>query len=126
MSRKIVNCPYCGKILPREILPDLFEKKKLGIKCPRCDGEKIWKSGTRYTDLDMPIAVLLCKLWASFLKEIDVPFRLFQECVIHRQLAKMYLRELGMGIALPASGDVNLKPHFLFNLRRCVLEKGKG
>jgi hypothetical protein len=71
-------------------------------------------------------AVLLCKLWASFLKEIDVPFRLFQECVIHRQLAKMYLRELGMGIALPASGDVSLKPHFLFNLRRCVLEKGKG
>lgn len=55
MSRKFVNCPYCGKILPRELWPETFERKNLGIECPYCGGEKIWKSGMRYTDFGIPV-----------------------------------------------------------------------
>ncbi|MGD6806343.1 MAG: IS1/IS1595 family N-terminal zinc-binding domain-containing protein [Candidatus Bathyarchaeia archaeon] len=44
MPRKIINCPYCGKILPDDLLKGIPKKK---TKCPNCGSQKNWKDGMR-------------------------------------------------------------------------------
>jgi transcription elongation factor Elf1 len=44
MSRKIFNCPHCGKILPKNVWEKKKEEGQL-VKCPRCGSEKVWKNG---------------------------------------------------------------------------------
>ncbi|MDT8782507.1 MAG: hypothetical protein IAX22_07700 [Candidatus Bathyarchaeota archaeon] len=46
MNQKIVNCPYCGKILPADILTDTPRKV---VKCTVCGSQKNWKCGLKNT-----------------------------------------------------------------------------
>jgi len=57
---KIANCPYCGKILPRELWPEMCEVRKWGVKCPRCGDIKVWKAGKLYMESGAPVQRYLC------------------------------------------------------------------
>ncbi|MEM2969008.1 MAG: hypothetical protein QXP44_04830 [Candidatus Bathyarchaeia archaeon] len=47
MNRKIVNCPYCGKILSEEVWKGTNSTIPQTVKCPQCSGKRLWKDGKR-------------------------------------------------------------------------------
>ena len=51
MSRKIINCPHCGKILSEDLWKDKPSSRRETVKCPQCDCQLVWKDGIRNTPL---------------------------------------------------------------------------
>ncbi len=49
MTQRVMNCPHCGRILPREYWPEKSQVNKQGGRCPRCGSNKSWKDAKRYT-----------------------------------------------------------------------------
>ena len=49
MSAKVMNCPHCGRILPKEFWYEA--PRKVIIKCPRCGSTRTIKASKRYTAL---------------------------------------------------------------------------
>ena len=49
MSPKVMNCPYCGKILPKEFWHEISQTHKPIVKCPRCGSDRNRKDAKRYT-----------------------------------------------------------------------------
>ena len=47
MSRKVVNCPYCGKILPVDTLGKAKAPIPEAVKCPICEGRLLHRDGFR-------------------------------------------------------------------------------
>jgi endogenous inhibitor of DNA gyrase (YacG/DUF329 family) len=60
MTRKIVNCPYCGKTLPDGFWYWKSDETLANIKCPRCGTFSPWKDGLRHTKSGT-VNRLLCK-----------------------------------------------------------------
>ena len=49
MSEKIMNCPHCGKILPKEFWHNKNQANKIEVKCTRCGSTRNRKDAKRYT-----------------------------------------------------------------------------
>ncbi|MGB9841567.1 MAG: IS1/IS1595 family N-terminal zinc-binding domain-containing protein [Candidatus Bathyarchaeales archaeon] len=49
VNPRIVNCPHCGRILPREIWDENSKMNRTIVKCPRCGSSRIWKDAKSYT-----------------------------------------------------------------------------
>jgi transposase-like protein len=47
MKKQVINCPHCGKVLPKEFWHE--EVDKVTVKCPRCGSAKNHKDAKRYT-----------------------------------------------------------------------------
>ena len=47
MEQKIINCPHCGKIIPKNILNG--DLKREIVNCPECGSPRNYKDGLRYT-----------------------------------------------------------------------------
>jgi endogenous inhibitor of DNA gyrase (YacG/DUF329 family) len=47
-SRIIIDCPYCGKMLPKGFWHEKEKDERIIIKCPCCGAFKPWKSGKRH------------------------------------------------------------------------------
>jgi transposase-like protein len=45
MGPKIMNCPHCGRILPKEFWHEKTPVEKVAVKCPDCGSIKTWKAG---------------------------------------------------------------------------------
>lgn len=49
MKLRIVNCPHCGRILPKEFWHENNQMDRVGVKCPRCGSSRAWKDAKSYT-----------------------------------------------------------------------------
>jgi len=49
MDWKIVNCPHCGKILPKDLLKGKDSATRKIVKCPQCGSTKNWKDAKHHT-----------------------------------------------------------------------------
>ncbi|MGB9914726.1 MAG: IS1/IS1595 family N-terminal zinc-binding domain-containing protein [Candidatus Bathyarchaeales archaeon] len=49
VSQKVINCPYCGRVLPREFWHEKSQADKRIVKCPRCGSTRTWKDAKRHT-----------------------------------------------------------------------------
>ena len=58
MTKKIINRPFCGKILPSEFWHNPVEKKV--VECPNCGSNRTLKDGRRYAQTGV-IQRYLCK-----------------------------------------------------------------
>src|SRR5665811_2081539 len=47
VGRKIISCPHCGKIIPKDILKAGSIRKI--VTCPECGSQRNYKDGLRYT-----------------------------------------------------------------------------
>ena len=50
LELKIVNCPHCGKILPRHLWEIPSSRISENIKCPECGSRRLYRDGIRYTN----------------------------------------------------------------------------
>lgn len=70
MSRKVVACPYCGRLMPEHWLSSRdhsgevgeggFVKHK-GIMCPRCGCTRVWKDGRYFSSSGEDRQRYLCR-----------------------------------------------------------------
>ncbi|MGD0449945.1 MAG: hypothetical protein ABSA79_02675 [Candidatus Bathyarchaeia archaeon] len=49
MNQKVMNCPHCGKLLPKEFWHETSQADKPIVKCPRCGSDRNRKDAKRYT-----------------------------------------------------------------------------
>jgi transposase-like protein len=65
MNRKMLNCPHCGRILPADwveiVTNPNYVKEPLNVKCPKCQGSKVWKDSRYYTAYGEVIQRYLCR-----------------------------------------------------------------
>jgi DNA-directed RNA polymerase subunit RPC12/RpoP len=46
---KIINCPHCGRALPKEFWHEKSQAYKVIVECPRCSSTRNWKDAKRYS-----------------------------------------------------------------------------
>lgn len=72
MSPRIVNCPYCGRILPKEFWHENSPLAKVVAKCPRCGSLRTWKDAKKLHFKRGHTALLLPRLRAQVFKAVGV------------------------------------------------------
>jgi DNA-directed RNA polymerase subunit RPC12/RpoP len=43
LNGRVINCPDCGKILPRDILDGIKPPIPEGVECPECGSRQVWR-----------------------------------------------------------------------------------
>jgi endogenous inhibitor of DNA gyrase (YacG/DUF329 family) len=65
MTRQVINCPYCGKMLPKEFWHEKETDERILIKCPRCGIFKPWKDGKLHLPFVTSSKISMQKMWAQ-------------------------------------------------------------